>query len=378
MRLEVVDNLDAFSRLGPEWDGMLRLSAADSPFLTWEWLYTWWRHLAGTRRLHVATVRDGNDLVGMAPLALSRHGVPWLPTLEFLGTGLAGSDYLDLIARRAGERECIRELVGWFKSQGRALKLDHVPAGSLAGTLAGELRGDRWTVLRAASGACPFATLAGHTWDTYLATLAASHRTRFRRDFETLRKKFAVSFDRAATDHARRDGLASLIAFHEARWGARGGSTAFGTPSLRRFHEEVTGRALARGWLRLYVLRLNDLPAAVTYCFGYNGRFFLYQHGFNATYRRHSVGLVALGLTIRAALEEHALEFDMLYGYEPYKWLWARDEHRLERLDLFPADITGRIHRRSVAAARAVRALGRRLLTTRTCSTNIPTPGVVS
>ena len=378
MRIEVVDNLDAFSRLEPEWDGLLHASASDSPFLTWEWLHTWWRHLAGSRRLQVATVRDGDSLVAAAPLAIVRHAVPCLSTLEFLGTGFAGSDYLDLIARRGFEGDCVRELGCLLRSQRRALRLDHAPTASLAGLLASELRDCSWTVMRTPSDACPFATLAGHTWDTYLETLAASHRTRFRRYLNALRKKFAVSFELAATARARRDALAALVGFHDARWGARGGSTAFATPALRDFHEDVTGRALARGWLRLYVLRLDDVPAAVTYCFGYNARFYLYQHGFNDRYRHYSVGLVALGLTIRAALDERALEFDMLYGREPYKWLWARDEHGLERLDLFPASVAGRVHRRTVEAMRTVRALARRILARRTCSPNIPTAGVAS
>src|SRR5262249_59224281 len=183
-----------------------------------------------------------------------------LSKLEFLGTGFAGSDYLDLIVRRGFEAECVRELAGSSKSQMRALRLDHAPSGSFAGMLASELRECRWSVTRTASDACPFATLAGHTWDTYLEALATSHRTRFRRYFNTLRKKFAVSFELAATERARRDAIAALIAFHHARWGARGGSTAFATPALRRVPEDVARPPPPPGGRRLSVLRPPPLP----------------------------------------------------------------------------------------------------------------------
>jgi CelD/BcsL family acetyltransferase involved in cellulose biosynthesis len=66
-------------------------------------------------------------------------------------------------------------------------------------------------------------------------------------------------------------------------------------------------------------LRVNDEIAAVTYCFQANGRFYLYQHGFNPRFWQYSVGVVVLGLTIRSAIEEGDSEFDMLYGEEPYK-----------------------------------------------------------
>src|SRR5439155_24034111 len=69
--------------------------SSDLPFLTWEWLHAWWTHLGGTERLQLLTVRVGGELTALAPLAVSRARLPWLATLELLGTGYAGSDYLD-------------------------------------------------------------------------------------------------------------------------------------------------------------------------------------------------------------------------------------------------------------------------------------------
>ena len=65
-------------------------------------------------------------------------------------------------------------------------------------------------------------------------------------------------------------------------------------------------RALERGWLRMYVLRLDDRLAAVMYGFNYGGRFYFYQHGFDDQFSSHSIGLVLMALTIRAAIDEGA------------------------------------------------------------------------
>lgn len=375
---DVIDDARAFAGLRPQWNGLVRASAADNPFLAWEWLQAWWTHLGRGKGLRIIRVRAGEELIGVAPLALSRGGVPWWSTLEFLGTGFAGSDYLDLIVRRGFETEFVQAMARLLQSQRVAMRLDHLPARSVTVTLAAALGRDGWTSMRSTSGACPFATLTDHSWETYLQTLAPSHQTRFRRYVNTLEKKFDVRFDAATAEPDRHEALGSLIAFHDERWGRRGGSTAFQTSALRAFHEDATRRALEAGWLRLYVLRLNGTPAAVTYCFAYNRRFYLYQHGFNEQYRRYSVGLIALGLTIRAAIKESALEFDMLYGCEPYKSLWAREQRGLERLDLYPADVAGKIHRWSVEATQTTRALARRILSRRACNTNIPSAGVAS
>jgi CelD/BcsL family acetyltransferase involved in cellulose biosynthesis len=112
----------------------------------------------------------------------------------------------------------------------------------------------------------------------------------------------------------------------------------------------------------MYALKLNDAVAAVMYGFACNGRFYFYQHGYDEAFSAHSVGLVLMALTIRTAIDEGAGEFDMLWGTEPYKSLWARDARVLRRVDLFPLHLGGTVHRHAVEARRGVARLARRVL----------------
>jgi CelD/BcsL family acetyltransferase involved in cellulose biosynthesis len=205
-------------------------------------------------------------------------------------------------------------------------------------------------------------TLAGHTWESYLASLGASHRANLRRRLRGLSQAFEIRFEQIASEPNRREALAALIAFHEERFGRRG-STTFLTPALRAFHDEATRRMLESGWLRLHVLRLNGAIAGVMYGFAYNHRFYFYQHGFDPQYEPFSAGLVLMGLTIRAALEDGAIEFDMLYGTERYKSLWVRDQRSLFQVQMFPPHLAGLLQRRTVEAERSMRTVARRILT---------------
>ena len=47
LMVEIIDDVAAFERLRPEWTRLLQASAADSLFLTWEWLFTWWQAPGG-------------------------------------------------------------------------------------------------------------------------------------------------------------------------------------------------------------------------------------------------------------------------------------------------------------------------------------------
>ena len=142
---------------------------------------------------------------------------------------------------------------------------------------------------------------------------------------------------------------------HQQRWRGRGGSSGLHTPRLVAFHEEFSRLALARGWLRLYTLTVDDHPIASIYGFRYADTFYFYQSGFDPRYGRHSVGLVALGLAIKAALEEGVREFDLLHGDEEYKFRWARRTRELQRLELYPPAVRTWLFRRVIDINRGAR-----------------------
>jgi CelD/BcsL family acetyltransferase involved in cellulose biosynthesis len=153
-----------------------------------------------------------------------------------------------------------------------------------------------------------------------------------------------------------------LVEQHNTRWCTRGGSDAFHTASLVAFHRDFVQIALERGWLRLYVLWLNEKPAAHLYGFRYGGSFSFYQSSFDATFEKYSVGVVLMAHAIKSAIEEGACEFDLLHGTETYKSHWSRESRDLIRLELFPPGGLGSICRASLSAARITRAMARRML----------------
>ena len=357
-RIERVQNLSGFMALRPHWNDLLRSSSANNPFLTFEWLHAWWKHLRGNASLQTIAVWSDDRLIAVAPL-LTRRTLGCFPRLEFLGTGHAGSDYLDLIVRCGHEPDALRSVAQFIAAEPWALRLDHVPERSLAANLAGELRTTGWTSSAASNGICPLIDLGGHTWDSYLAARGSAHRANVRRRLKALERQYQPTFERVTTEPQRREALSTLFGFHERRFRPCGGSTAFFTPSLRAFHHEATQQTLERGWLRMYVLRVNDTAAAVMYGFGYNGQFYFYQHGFDDRYQHHSIGLVLMALTIRTALDEGMHTFDMLWGGEPYKWLWATGARTLHRIHVFPARFGGWLHHGAVEARRRLAPLAR-------------------
>jgi CelD/BcsL family acetyltransferase involved in cellulose biosynthesis len=124
-----------------------------------------------------------------------------------------------------------------------------------------------------------------------------------------------------------------------------GGSNAFETEDLVSFHNELTSLALIQGWLRLFVLSLDGVPAAALYAFSYAGKFYFYQSGLDMAYAKQSIGLVTMGLAIKRAIEEGANEYDLLQGREPYKFHWTSQSRDLTQLEFYPPGARGLICR---------------------------------
>jgi len=361
-----IEDPAAFQALREEWDELLAASLADSFFLTWEWLYAWWTHLAGDRRLFLLVARQGGRLVAIAPLSLRARrvaGVLPLRSVEFLGADRLSSDYLDVIVRRGWEADAIPALARYLADARLALELASVRrVGCAAAALSRALTQRRWRMWEIPTAVCPFIDLSGHTWESYLGTLESKPRNDFLRLLKNLTKKFSVRLEPASSEHQRREFMAHLVRLHNLRWQNLGGSDALHTADLVAFHDEVSRVTLERGWLRLFVLWLDGQPVASLYGFRYGRTFYFVQTGFDPAYGRHAVGLITVGLTIKSAIAEGAEEYDFLRGDEAYKFRWAREVRHLATLEVYPRGAPELLYRRTQRLTAVAKRIARQTL----------------
>ncbi|HEY3645840.1 MAG TPA: GNAT family N-acetyltransferase [Gammaproteobacteria bacterium] len=352
LTVERISDIAGLEALGPEWQALLQGNEADCLFLTWEWQSRWWRHVSQRRRLCLLTVRRGGELVAIAPFAIRPPEpgrlVPFR-TLEFMGMGDVGSDYLDLIIRPDQEAPALEALADYLKQNRLVLDFRRVDAGSrrIAGLLA-LLRQDGWETQQEVTDVCPYIPLQGHDWKSYIATVSRSHRANVNRRIRRLGEIFKkVEFKQATTEEERRECFTQFLRLHQLRWSGKERSNAFTGEGTLAFHAEFSQLALERGWLRLFVLRLDGEPAAATYSFRYGDKFYYYQAGLDPKLAEHSVGLATLGLAVQSALKEGVRGYDMLHGNQGYKTLWTDSSRPLSRIYCYPPNAGGTLYRQA-------------------------------
>lgn len=359
--VEKIEDTEKLASLRTEWSELLSDSEADNLFLTWEWLHAWWRHLGARYKLHILAVRRGSQLMAIAPFAVkpaqARLLLPFR-SVAFMGMRTVGTDYPDIIIRRGDEDTVLDALADYLSDHRLMFELRRIKTGlTTTARLVERLETRGWHVASSVTERCPYIRLEGHTWESYLSSLGASHRQNVRRCLRRINRDFTSDLVRVRTDEERRECLKVFELLHHKRWDTRQGSDMKNDAAYMAFHEEFSRLALHNGWLRLFVLRLDGRPAASIYGFRYRDDFYFYQSGFDPEFSRYSVGLVTMALSIRSAMDEGVHKYDMLHGTECYKYLWADEQQDLLLLQCYPPSIHGAMSRHAYLVRDGIKSL---------------------
>ncbi len=312
--------------LRDEWTELLAAAQAPSPFLSWEWLYTWWRHFGRRRPVLVLEARDGGGrLAGLTALSGGR-GPGGRRRRRFLGNGVGGADGLDLLVRADAAdaaRVMLCEGIAGRLQAWDGLDLEDLPCGSstvrvLARTLG--VAGARFSVERRFT--CPAFAVVG-SFSEHLRRIR--RRETFARRKRWLERQPGYAVEVATTPREAGPAMEDFLRLHRLRWEGRGGSYGIPPGITEDFHRDLAPLLAARGWLRLYRLRVGGQSIAAVYGLEMGRTFLFYQSGFDPAWSARSPGTVLVGETVKDAYARGLADYDFLRGTEPYKLDWAQD-----------------------------------------------------
>lgn len=332
--VQEITDITTFQNLESQWNGLLSNSAADTIFLTWEWVSNWWNSYGKERNLRLLLVREGNELVAIAPFYQQRKPIIsgfLVQEIRFIGTGGDVSpDHLDIIVRKGREKEVAIGLADYLCKAGGwdALILSDVPATSLAlqeFMAAAAQRGLRAVTRECA--VCPYIALPS-SWDEYMAGLSSNTRYNIKRRMNNLKKRFTTRYllweDCQGLDQA----MERLAQLHTLRWEDRSSYHGFSSQEYTEFHNALARDFARKGWLYLSCLELDGRIVAMFYDYRYGGKLYYYQGGFDPEYSSHSPGLALRAHVIQGAIEQGIGEIDLLKGAYEHKYRWTSSDRK--------------------------------------------------
>jgi CelD/BcsL family acetyltransferase involved in cellulose biosynthesis/SAM-dependent methyltransferase len=356
LSIRVYKSLQELEQLRPAWDELLASFPGATTFSTWEWLAPWWCAFGDGRELLVLAFFDGEMLVGLAPLQISRRSVaPFLSLriLGLMGDGSGDSDNLDIPVRPGYEMRVTETLLEFLKNESRwsdLCEFNTMPSDSVvAKRLAESLKARSWVLYnnRQTASAVSLPT----TWKQYLQQLSPKERGKIAYYKNRLDRKYSARLLRCESQSELPPALNILFALHAKRWRSVGQQGSFEFARRRQFYQEMAAELASKNALEFWMLTLDCQPVAVQFGFRYRDTAFQLQEGFDPEYADDSVGYVLRAHVIEQSISAGVRRYDFLAGESASKTRWAAKSGHYIKLQFAEPLTLGSAYLRAIQSA---------------------------
>ena len=73
INIRCISSIQEFENLRDNWKRLLDQNHIQSAFLSWEWLFSWWKTFGHDKSLRIIAAWKSDRLVGIAPLMLEKR-----------------------------------------------------------------------------------------------------------------------------------------------------------------------------------------------------------------------------------------------------------------------------------------------------------------
>jgi CelD/BcsL family acetyltransferase involved in cellulose biosynthesis len=319
-------NDEPFEAVAPEWSELVSNAPNPMPFSTPEWQRVWLRHFQGERTVRVLSVRDGERLVGVAPLLLDGAGAQLVGHYSIC-------DYMDAVVAQGYEQEFFplvlerlaRDGVTSLEMRGIRQWSSTLECTCSCAAAAG------YAVQREEEALSPSVELPGD-WEAYLGQLSKKDRHELRRKLRRLMSAGGVELQVVTSADEATEKLDTL--FHLMRISSHHKEEFLDRPGMEAFFRDVTRTMAEAGMLRFYFLTFDGQPVASVINFDIGGVLYMYNSGYDPDYAHYAVGLMSKALLVKDAIENGRTCVDFLRGDESYKYDLGGKDQQVYRLVL--------------------------------------------
>ncbi len=309
-----VESLDSITS---SWHELRHCLEWGSIFVLPAWLKVWWEVFGGDAELYLRMLRQGEKAIGFAPLLVNKE------TASLIGSADV-CDYLDFVVVPGRESDFFQVLLDDLRENGiKSLDLRPLrPDSTVLSHLVNIARERGYEVFCRPDDVSLELDLPA-TWNDYLSILKNKQRHEVRRKLRRLWEAGSVEHRCAEVGHELEDHLDSFLKLFSV---SRDEKASFMTPRMESFFRSLAKSMAEIGLLRLGILELDKVPAAMTMGFDYNGSHYLYNSAYDPRFNHLSVGLLCKVLCLKESIEKGVKKWSFLKGGEPYKYQLGAQE----------------------------------------------------
>jgi CelD/BcsL family acetyltransferase involved in cellulose biosynthesis len=341
LQLRIIQDELEFKKLKPLWNELLKKSHDNTIFLTWDWVYTWWKYFGHSDQIHIITVYDGHELISILPTSMKIYDCFFFRIRVLENICSTDTDHGGIISIRNND-EVYGLILNYFNEliseKCYLIRFSHVfQNNDLINILKlNSTDSTSFKVLKTELTSSPYILLP-HNWEIYNKRLSKKKRKNLGWSSRALSKNHEIKFELYdAPDDKISETMNLFFKIHKQRWNDKKLTSRFYDNNIVNFYNEITNNFLNNGWMDISLLYVDDEAISIVWAFKYNRVYYYMTPTFDPTkYKKYSVGNMHLSKLIKTNIENNYIKFDFLKGMEPYKLNWTNDYKTNYQLTLF-------------------------------------------
>lgn len=225
-QVEVLQNSRQLEELRNDWDKLYEATADSSPFSSFSWVVTWCRLYSDKEKLWIIVVRKGNEVVGIAPLYLTkRYGMKALQLIGLKEVRAEGQHFIIKSGMEKMVTALILDALVDFDNHWDAVSFYGIRANS-------EFQNQlflydnkflkKTTTLTTVIGSVPM-IFTGGGWDKYLQKSSSNFRNNYKRHMSHAEEAGIHVINESEIDN-HDDVVARLVNMEARSWQGRKGT----------------------------------------------------------------------------------------------------------------------------------------------------------
>jgi CelD/BcsL family acetyltransferase involved in cellulose biosynthesis len=321
LSVERISRVEGLKDIETQWDEVLQASKSNTLFLSYGWIYNWWKSFSKDKELLILVVKESDEIIGIAPLMIEKYKVGRLTFKQISFIHNAHCYHLDFIITRR-THDVIELILKYLKNEVKNWKriyLNRIPVSS---NNIKAIRNSCWKsylLKDQYGGIAPYITV-NETWEDYYTKRKRKFRGQERDWKKLFNKEGLAEFKIYNNDPSIDSVIKTVFEIDKTTWKEKEGSAVCSTPELRQFYSEIIRIASENRQLVLVILYLNVKPAGFLLCINYYGTLYELKMGFDPKISKYSLGYLIENHLLEHIFNESKVEKCDLLGGEFTHW----------------------------------------------------------
>jgi CelD/BcsL family acetyltransferase involved in cellulose biosynthesis len=358
LQIEEIRTLAEFEKLRDEWRELQGAARAESIFLSHTWLSVCARCLSVGQQLLILLLRREGKLVGAAPLVQENVRVRHLPATQIHFLSNALTPFVDFLL--IDPEEGLQAILKHFRevrTNWELLSLSKIREDSPHREWLERMLARRDAIYRkTTTGWTPYLRIEG-SWDSFYQSKSAKFKKTRRSVTNKVERLGPVKVELLTRPEEAAAGLEVMFAVSERSWKRNQGTDLLAPHFEREFFSHLTRVASSEGWLRLWLLKLEDRPLASEYHLDDHGTEYALRAQYDEEYSSCSPGNYLDTYIVRYLFENGCRRYDMGPGAVDYKLAWTESGYHCHVVELYNSrlypQIVGRMETSWIPAIKA-------------------------